>query len=161
MRDGLAVRRGGASRHLSKDRGPLREFLAFVLGGQTYGIEINGVGAILKMPPLTPVPRAPVGVMGIISVRGKVVTVIDLRCKLGLPRPPPNRNTRVLLVPFEDGETVGLYVEEVLQVYRLAQAEIEPPSSALGSEPGEHVVGLGRPDGKLIVLMDVAPILRR
>jgi len=161
MHDRLALRRGGLQRHKSKDRGPLREFLAFILGGQFYGVEISQVGSILKLPPMTLVPRAPEGVMGIISVRGKVVTVIDLRSKLHLPLVPQGPRSRVLLVPLDDGETVGLFVEEVLQVYRLGQDEIEPPSSALGAEPGEHVIGLGRPDGNLIVLMDVTPMLRR
>lgn len=154
--------RGGAlARAKGKDRGPLREFLAFRLGGEIYAIEIHRIGAILKVPPITPVPRAPEGVMGIISVRGKVVAVIDLRVKLRLPRLPLSRQSRILFVPIDDGETVGLFVEEVLQVYRLSTDEIEPPGNALGSDAGEHVIGLGRQQGVLLVLMDLTSILKR
>jgi purine-binding chemotaxis protein CheW len=161
MRDRSAVRSGALARQKGKDRGPLREFLAFKLGAEIYGIEISRIGAILKVPPVTPVPRAPEGVMGIISVRGKVVAVMDLRCKLRLPVLPGTRQSRILLVPIDHGETVGLFVEEVLQVYRLSRDEIEPAASALGSDVGEHVIGIGRQQGALIVLMDVAPMLKR
>jgi purine-binding chemotaxis protein CheW len=149
------------ARHAGKERGPLREFLAFRLGGDVYGIEINRIDAILKVPPVTVVPRAPDGVMGIISVRGKVVAVMDLRVKLRIAPTAPSRQSRILLVPVEEGETVGVFVEEVLQVFRLVQDEIEPAAVALGSDAGEHVIGIGRQHGMLIVLMDVTPILRR
>lgn len=161
MPDHTTVRGGALARAKGKDRGPLREFLAFRLGGEIYAIEIHRIGAILKVPPITPVPRAPEGVMGIISVRGKVVAVMDLRVRLRLPRVEITRQSRILFVPIDDGETVGLFVEEVLQVYRLSHDEIEPPGNALGSDAGEHVIGIGRQQGVLLVLMDLASILKR
>ncbi len=147
-------------RHQGHDRGPLREFLAFKLGSESYAVEIGSIGAILRLPPITPVPRAPDEVMGIISVRGKVVAVLDLRRRLRLPISPPTRLSRILLLPSEEYGTVGLFVEQVLQVYRLSKDEIEIASHALGTEISEHVIGIGRPRGALLVLMDPKPILK-
>jgi purine-binding chemotaxis protein CheW len=144
------------ARHKSKDRSRRREFLALRLGGELYGVEIERISAILKVPPITPVPRAPDGVMGIITVRGKVVALMDLRPKLRLARAPASRLARVLLIPIEGGESVGLFVEEVLQVCRLSSEEIEPAQSALGSDASEHLIGIG----DMLVLMDIAPMLR-
>jgi purine-binding chemotaxis protein CheW len=161
MRD--AAPRGAPAvlaRRKMADRGPLREFLAFSLGPGTYAIEIGQIGSILRVPPITPVPRAPDEVMGIISVRGKVVGVLDLRLRLKLPIPPPTRTARILLIPSKDSDTVGLFVEQVHQVYRLSPDEIEPAERALGTEIGDHVIGIGRKSGAILVLMDLSPILK-
>jgi purine-binding chemotaxis protein CheW len=148
------------ARHKSKDRSQRREFLAFRLGGEIYGTEVERISAILRLPPITPVPRAPDGVMGIITVRGKVVALMDVRPKLRLPRAPASKLARVLLVPIEGGENVGLFVEEVLQVCRLSSEEIEPAQAALGSEASEHMIGIGRQNGDMLVLVDITPMLR-
>lgn len=161
MPDGLTARKGMLVRHKSKDRAQLREFLAFKLGGENYGVEIHRIGAILRLPPITVVPRAPQGVMGVITVRGKVVALLDLRPRLRLAQLAASKQSRVLLVPIEGGENVGVFVEEVLQVCRLGSDEIEPASSALGSDTSEHLIGIGRQNGDMIVLMDIAPMLRQ
>jgi purine-binding chemotaxis protein CheW len=158
-----AAARGGPAplaRRKTADRGPLREFLAFSLGAGTYAIEIARIGAILKVPPITPVPRAPDEVMGIISVRGKVIAVLDLRRRLKLAESPPARTARILLLPTKDADTVGLFVEQVHQVYRLRPDEIEPAARALGADIGDHVIGIGRKAGAMLVLMDLSPILK-
>src|SRR5262245_28015633 len=113
------------------DRGPLTEYLAFQLTGEPYAAPVAFVREILKPPPLTPVPRAPRAVIGIISVRGQLVTVIDLRRRLQLAESAPTRRSRILLVEATGGETLGLLVDEVLQVYRLSDGEIEPAIVAL------------------------------
>ena len=91
---------------------------------------------------LTPVPRAPFSVMGIVSVRGQLVTVIDLRRRLRLPESGATRRSRVLLVNPQSAETLGLYVDEVLQVYRLAEDEIEHAAAALGGEVAPYISGI-------------------
>src|SRR5262245_38705203 len=118
--------RGAMKRSRQQDRGPLTEYLAFLLGEDIYGTPVSIVREILKPPPLTPVPRAPYAVMGIVSVRGQLVTVLDLRRRLDLESGPMTRKTRILLVIGPGEETIGLYVDEVLQVVRLTESEIEP-----------------------------------
>jgi purine-binding chemotaxis protein CheW len=149
-----AVRRAG-------EAGKRVEYLAFGLAGETYAVEIEGVAEILRPPPMTEVPRAPSTVLGVISVRGKLVTVVDLRRRFNLPPATIDRRTRILLADAGTGEQVGLLVDDVQQVWRLASEEIEP-ASVLGGEQGPHIAGIGRPaasDGAVLVLLDLRPIL--
>jgi purine-binding chemotaxis protein CheW len=93
------------------------------------------------------------------SVRGRLVTVLDLKRRFKLaPTFTMDRRSRILLVDAVD-EEIGLLVDEVRQVYRLAESEVEPPS-VLGSEQPPHVVGIGRPGGgAVLLLLDLAPLL--
>ncbi|MGO8995904.1 MAG: chemotaxis protein CheW [Polyangiaceae bacterium] len=143
----------------SGDTGKRTEYLAFVLAGDTYAIQIAFIAEILKPPPLTTVPRAPKEVIGVMSVRGRLVTVVDLRRRFRLAEQPSDRKTRILLVEAGD-EHIGLLVDEVLQVYRLSESEIEP-AQVLGGDQPAHIAGIGRPEGALLILVDLKPILNR
>jgi purine-binding chemotaxis protein CheW len=147
------VRRGN-------DRGPVREFLVFSLAGELYGVELTGIKEILSPPPITPVPRSGRDVVGVCSVRGLLVTVLDLRRRLRLEERATGRRTRILLATAQSGEVTGLLVDEVRQVVRLAESEIEVAAAALGGDVAEHVMGVGRPGGLFLVLLDLKAILR-
>ncbi|MCS6898878.1 MAG: chemotaxis protein CheW [Myxococcales bacterium] len=147
-----------ARRAQSADRGNVAEFLALRLGSELYGVPLSHVREILVSPPLTVVPRAPHDVLGIINVRGQLITVIDLKARLGLLGDRPLQRPRVLLVPGPEGELLGLSVDEVLQVYRLAESEIEP-AGVLGGNVAEHVAGIGRRDGVLLILLSLSTLL--
>ncbi len=138
----------------------IQEFLVFVLGQEEYGMELKHVREILSPPPMTVVPRAPSGVVGVCSVRGMLTTVFDLRRLIGLSQIGQTRRTRVLLVEIE-GEAVGLLVDEVRNVLRLAGTEIERPEAGLTAEFGPHVVGIGRPGGGSVVLIDPTTLVGR
>src|SRR4051812_3125503 len=107
------------------DRGPVREFLMFQLAGELYGFELTRIKEILSPPPITIVPRAPHNVVGVCSVRGLLVTVFDLRRSLRLEERQHTRRARILLGAADSGEVIGLLVNEVRQVVRLAAHEIE------------------------------------
>ncbi len=129
------------------------EYLAFVLAGDTYAVRISVVGEILRPPPITEVPRAPSPIIGVVSVRGRLVTVMDLRRRFSLVEAPLDAKSRILLVQLGPDEHVGLIVDEVLSVYRLAESEIEA-ASVLGGEQPAYLVGVGRPrEGKELVLV--------
>jgi purine-binding chemotaxis protein CheW len=133
------------------------EYLAFLLAGDTYAVQISSVGEILRPPPITEVPRAPSPIIGVVSVRGRLVTVMDLRRRFALNEAPIDGKSRVLLVDIGGDEHVGLLVDEVLSVYRLAESEIEP-SSVLGGEQPAYLVGVGRPREQkelVLVLLDL------
>jgi purine-binding chemotaxis protein CheW len=149
-----AVRRAG-------EAGRRVEYLAFVLAGETYAVQIAHVAEILRPPPITEVPRAPATMLGVISVRGKLVTVIDLRRRFRLPEAPIDRKSRILLGDLGKGEQLGLLVDEVQQVWRLAAEEIEP-ANVLGGEQPAHIAGIGRPadaQGATLILLELRPIL--
>lgn len=155
----------------------ISEFLVFTLGTARMGLPLESVQEILKPVPITHVPRAAHDVLGILSVRGRITTVLDLRRRLGQPTAPTTRHTRILLVAGAE-ETMGLVVDTVLHVVRLRDDEIEGAGVVAADLP-EHVLGLGRPrrrdavrgvvggetkDGgevEVIVLLDPSPLLRR
>ena len=97
--------------------------------------------------------------LGVCSVRGLLVTVIDLRQRLRLEERPLTRRARILLTSADSGEVVGIVVDEVKHVVRLAAVEIEAASSALGGDVSEHVMGVGRPDGEFLILLDLVRIV--
>ena len=169
----LLTRRGAEPRAAMRRAGELgkrTEYLAFSLAGDLYAVPIGIIAEILKPPPITEVPRAPREVIGVMSVRGRLVSVIDLRRRFRLPEAPFGRKTRILLVGAdgaavvstggrsENIEPMGLLVAEVVQVYRLADAEIEQ-ASVLGGEQPAHIAGIGRPTGAILILLDLKPIL--
>ena len=146
------------------------EYLAFRLAGDSYGVRISMVAEILRPPPITEVPRAPRSVVGVMSVRGRLVTIVDARRRLGLAESSHDGRTRILLVDIKTDELVGLLVDEVLQVYRLGENEIEP-ASVLGGDQPPHILGIGRPaalreasgarasNSSIIVLIDVTTLI--
>jgi purine-binding chemotaxis protein CheW len=161
MADLSRVQRTSLARRSPADRGPVREFLAFGLGEELYGVELTRIREILSPPPITHVPRAHEEVIGVCSVRGLLITVMDLRRRLRHSERPLTRRARILLTTAEGGEVVGLLVDEVRQVVRLSESEIEVAGSVLGGEVSEHVLGIGRPDGNVVILLDLVALVSR
>jgi purine-binding chemotaxis protein CheW len=156
----LVARREESGRR-GTQQGPVREFLAFVLASELYGVELARIKEIVSPPPVTWVPRARGDILGVCSVRGLLVTVVDLKRRLRLPERSATRRSRLLLTEAETGEVLGLLVDEVRQVMRLTETEIESASSVLGADISEHVLGIGRPSGdkNVIILLDLGSIV--
>jgi purine-binding chemotaxis protein CheW len=135
-----------------------REFVTFLLGAEEYALAIERVREILKPPPIAEVPRAPAHVLGVVTVRGEVVTVVDPRPRLALPPAAPgSRGARILLCDAADGPA-GLLVDAVSQVVRLAPrpSSRAPPASAAPRGRGRrHRPGRGR----LFILLDLDALL--
>ncbi len=151
-----------------RDSHTVEEFIGFRAGDELFALPLALVREILKLPPVTDVPRARPDVLGIVSVRGQVTTVLDVRRRLRIAAAPATVRTRVLLVDGGD-EVLGLLVDEVTLVYRLAPDEIEL-ASVLGGEHGAHIAGIGRPRSKaargeaepsdeIVTLLDLAALL--
>lgn len=138
------------------------ELLAFVTNGELYAVQLAAVQEIVVPPPLTFVPRAPRAVVGVCSVRGRLVTVVDFRACLGLPGAPLSRKSRILLALGDEDEVLGLRVDEVRHVVRLAPSELELTTQNLGGDLADAVRGIGRPaDGGELVLIDLHVVLKR
>lgn len=133
--------RGGAA---ARGSGTLVEYLAFRLAGELYAVPVTAVQEIVKPPMITPVPRAPRHVLGIMSGRGRVVTVVDTRRKLRLEELPPSPKSRVLIADTGE-ERIGLWVDEVLMVFRFGESEIERSALAVGGDVAPHIAGIARP----------------
>lgn len=111
-------------------------------GEEAYGFPLSAIREILVPPPVAEVPRAPGPVLGVISVRGQIITLIDLPTMLGLRPSVPGPQSRVLLVDTGD-ELIGVAVDRVIQVYRMEPSQIEY-AAAMGAELSEYVIGIGR-----------------
>lgn len=149
-----------------------REFLAFDMGVERYALPLSAVREIVRLPPVTEVPRAPWEILGIVSVRGHVTTLVDLRRKLGMQESPTSSRSRVLLVD-QGRELLGLLVDRVDQVVRLREDEVEL-SNVLGGDTSSYVMGVGRPglrpggsdaaegaDADILILLDPIALLKQ
>ena len=112
------------------------------MGRERYALALSAVREIVRLPPITEVPRAPSEILGVVSVRGHVITLVDLGQKLGLGSTVIGARSRVLLVD-QGREVFGLLVDRVDQVVRLGADQVEL-SNVLGSETSSYVMGVGR-----------------
>jgi purine-binding chemotaxis protein CheW len=139
---------------------PQRDYLSFVVGGEEYGVGIEHIREIIKVRAVTEVPHAPRFVLGVIAVRGTVVPVLCLRRRLKLAERPVDRASRFLVVHRGDGEPFGLLVDEVRNVVRIAEADIEPPPAMLSGAEADFVAGIGRVRGRMVILLSQEHVLR-
>jgi purine-binding chemotaxis protein CheW len=107
----------------------LREFLTFRLAGTPYAVPVERVREIVRMRPLTPVPRVPASLVGVISLRGEIVEVIDVRPRLGMPSAEITRATRIVVLHGDDGRTSGLLVDGVSDVLRVTEEALRRDAS--------------------------------
>jgi len=137
---------------------PELQIVGFQVGRETYGVPIISLHEIVRVPEITAVPDAPDYMEGVINLRGKIVSVIDLRKRFGEPKRALNRRNRILVVEH-GGRLSGLIVDSASEVIKIPAAEIEPSPATL-QEGGLHcVTGLGKYRGRLIVLLDMAKLL--
>ncbi|MBM7117574.1 chemotaxis protein CheW [Archangium primigenium] len=140
------------------------EYLAFRLEGEIYAVPIHGVREIVKVPPLTEVPRAAANLLGVMYLRGEVLPVYDIKVKLrladtsalvaGPEAPPPPRGARIIVVQTADG-LAGIWVDAVSEVVRLRPSMLELAPPGVGGGERDCVVGLGRRKQELFILLDI------
>ena len=119
----------------------LAQLCTFRVGGEDYAIDIMRVREIIPPLPVTPVPRAPSFVEGVIRLRGDVLPVVDVRRRLGLPVTSPTRKTKVLIVNVARRQ-IGLVVDEVTEVLRLPRSEIRPAPALVGGDGPRFFLGV-------------------
>jgi purine-binding chemotaxis protein CheW len=137
----------------------VQEYLSFVLASEVYAVNIFHIKEIIKPPMITKVPRTEGVILGILSLRGNIATVVDLRRRLGLPAEPQTRKSRVLIVQLDD-DLVGLLVDGVKHVIRLKSEDIEPPPGVFDRSEAEHIVGVGRVEGEMYTLLDLESVVQ-
>ena len=123
------------------------QLLAFLLTDEEYGIDIRMVKEIIRLTEITRVPRAPSYIHGIISLRGTVLPIFDLRQLLSMPDSKPDKKNRILIVSLEAG-LIGIIVDAVTEVLELNEAELEPAPTVMTSLEADHIKGLGRYKGR-------------
>jgi purine-binding chemotaxis protein CheW len=132
--------------------------VGFKVGRETYGVPIASLHEIVRVPEITAVPDAPDYIEGVINLRGKIVSVIDLRKRFGEPATAPNRRNRILVVEH-GGRLSGLIVDAASEVLKIPAADIEPAPASLQDGGLNCVTGLGKYRERLIVLLDISRLL--
>lgn len=134
---------------------PRLEFVRFELDGAPYAVPIERVREVVRLRPITPVPRVPDWVRGVISLRGEIVQVVDLRSRLGMRPIEPSRTTRIVVLHGDDGSVAGLLVDTVKEVLRIEEAAV---SQAPEGE-GRNVAALLSRAEEFVSLLDVDRVL--
>jgi len=130
------------------------ELLAFKLADEEYAVDVLMIKEIIRSVEVTRVPRRPDYIKGIISLRGKVIPIFDLRVRLGLKESESNRDTRILVIAMEKG-MIGVITDGVTEVVKVQSREVEPPPGLGGGSSGGHLKGVTRVNGRLIILLDL------
>lgn len=135
-----------------------KQFLSFVLNNQSYGVQISSVREINRMSEITTVPKTSNFVEGVMNLRGKVVPVINLRLKLGFEKKETTKATCIVVVDTEFGQ-VGMIVDSIEGVLDLSSDQIENIPDLGGLSKDKFVLGVGKVETKVIVLLDILKLL--
>lgn len=152
-----ALARSAAPAQAEPAAGPTRwrQLLTFRLGGDPYAVPIERVREIVRLPAITPMPRVPASVRGVISLRGEMVEVVDLRRRLGMPDAPATRTSRVVVLHEDGRASSGLLVDAVDDVLRVPHDAI----SEIAASEDAHVCGLCERGTGFVSLLDVDRVL--
>ena len=132
--------------------------VGFRVGRETYGVPITSLHEIVRVPEITAVPDAPTYMEGVINLRGKIVSVIDLRKRFAEKSIDQGRQNRILVVEH-NGRLAGLIVDSASEVLKIHTSDVEPPPATFQDGGLNCVTGLGKYQGRLIVLLDMGKLL--
>jgi len=134
------------------------QWVTFRLANETYGINVMQVQEVLRFSDIAPVPGAPSYVLGIINLRGNVVTVIDTCQRFGLPPIEITDNTRIVIIETNQ-QVIGILVDAVAEVVYLKRSEIETTPNVGNDESAKFIQGVSHRDNQLLILVDLNKLL--
>ena len=137
---------------------PILQWVTFRLAGETYGVNVMQVQEVLRYSEIAPVPGAPPYVIGIINLRGNVVTVIDTRNRFGLEPGEITDNTRIVIIEA-DQHVIGILVDSVAEVVYLRQSEIETAPNVGNEESAKFIQGVCHKNDELLILIELNKLL--
>lgn len=136
----------------------LLQLVSFKVGEAEFGVDILRVQEINKMMELTIVPNTPTFVVGVVNLRGRIIPILNLRTRLGLPVKEYDLETRIIVVEMED-RTIGFIVDEVKEVLRIPKNITEPPPDIVSGVNSDYITAIGKMEDRLLILLDLAKIL--
>ncbi len=140
------------------------KYMTFKLAEEEYGLEILKVRDVIGLMEITRVPRTEDYIRGVINLRGKVIAVVDLRLKFGMEPTELSDQTVIIVVQFAEGDkefTMGILVDEVLEVLDIGADQIEPPPDfGAGGIETDFILGVGKADKRVIFLLDIGKVLQ-
>ncbi len=134
--------------------------VGFRVGRETFGVPIAQVHEIVRVPEITAVPDAPEFVEGVMNLRGKIISVVDMRRRFGEKTPESSNRNRVVVAEV-DRKLVGLIVDSASEVLKLPASQVEPAPSVFQDGELNYVTGLGKLRDRLVILIDLSKVLQR
>lgn len=138
--------------------GPSTRCVMFTLENETYGIQVKKIREVLRVGNIRKVPGSNYQVLGIINVRGVIVTVVDMRSMLNLPQKEITDVSRIIIVELDDEQTVGMLVDMVQEVKDIPESRFEPLSSTKDNA-SRHIQGIAHFQDRVIILVDADTML--
>jgi purine-binding chemotaxis protein CheW len=132
--------------------------VGFRVGRETYGVPIAALREIVRVPEITTVPDAPDYLEGVINLRGRIISVVDLRKRFGQTATPLDRHSRILVVEHQ-GRLAGMIVDSASEVLKIPESEIEAAPAMMQESGLDCVTGLGKYQGRLILLLEIGKVL--
>lgn len=136
----------------------VNQWVTFMLGPEKYGVSVMKVQEVLRFTEIAPVPGAPPYVLGIINLRGNVVTVVDTRQRFGLMQKEPDESTRIVIIDVQ-GQVIGMLVDSVAEVVDLKESDIESAPDVGNEESSRFIVGITNFNQELLILIDLDKML--
>lgn len=134
------------------------QIVGFRIGKGIYGVPIAAVHEIVRVPQITSVPDAPAYIEGVINLRGKIVSIVDLRKRFHEAEIENNARNRILVIELQ-GKLVGLIVDSASEVLKISPSEIEKPPALLQDSGLKCISGVAKVNGRLMVLLDTLRLL--
>ncbi len=147
------------SENAELENDPITQWVTFFLENEKYGIQVMQVQEVLRLCDIAPVPGAPDYVMGIINLRGNVVTVIDSRKRFSLPEKESDDSTRIVIIETENEQVVGILVDSVAEVVDLHTTEIESAPNLGNDDSSRFIQGVCNKEDELLILVNVERLL--
>jgi purine-binding chemotaxis protein CheW len=142
----------------SNEKSNLIQLVSFKIGTEEFGVDILKVQEINKLVQITKVPNAPYFVEGVINLRGRIIPIVDLRTRLGLPRKDFDKNTRIVVIDLH-GKTIGFIVDAVNEVLRISNDIIEPPPTISKGVNADYITSVAKLEDRLLILLDLEKLL--
>lgn len=144
--------------HDAESDSSLLQLVTFRIGEEEFGVDILAVQEIIRLMQITPVPRAPVDIAGVINLRGKVIPVVNMRSRFSLPTQESTPQTRIVVMEFEE-KIVGFLVDAVSEVLRIPVTTVEDPPPVVAGIGSEYIRGVGKLDERLLILLDLNSLM--
>ena len=156
----MTLRNGGISLTVPDEKALRQEvqLACFRIGSELYALDIMRIKEIIRPQKLTPIPKAPSFIEGVINLRGVVIPVADLRKRFDQPISEANRKNRIVICSLM-GRIIGLMVDEVTEVKRFGRKEIAPAPQFISGPEASYFLGVARRDEDLIMLIDLEKVL--
>ncbi|MCF6270053.1 MAG: chemotaxis protein CheW [Melioribacteraceae bacterium] len=137
-----------------KDTSEILQLVGFKIGQEEFGINILAVQEIIKIIDITKVPNASEYIEGVINLRGRIIPIVHLRKRLGMPIIEMDKNTRIIVVEIS-GKTIGFIVDEVQEVLRISTDVTEKPPELVSGVDSDFIVAVAKLEERLLILLDL------